>query len=70
MNTYLIAIDDMGETKIKSFHANSIKDAEDLVVDYFNELIEDLNVNSWDELGSKLSDVDVYISELYDKEEF
>jgi len=70
MNTYLIAIDDMGETKIKSFHANSIKDAEDLVVDYFNELIEDLNANSWNELGSKLSDVDVYISELYDKEEF
>lgn len=70
MNTYLIAIDDMGENTIKVFHANSINDAKDLVIDYFNNYMENLNVNSWDDLLFELSNEDVYISELYDIEEF
>jgi hypothetical protein len=70
MNTYLLAIDDLGEVKIKSFHANSIKDAEDLAINYFNELFEDLEVNSWEDLVFELSNNDVYVSELYDIEEF
>ena len=69
MNTYLLAIDDAGENKIKSFHANSIKDAEDLVINYFLELIPDLDVDNWSDLEFELSNEDIYISELYDIEE-
>lgn len=73
MNTYLCPIDDMNcdAPYIERVQANSINDARDKIEEKLRYDYDDLPITgSWFDFVRKIAEKEVYIGNIYDKEEF